>query len=118
MFFKKEKEFVVVEVEKPRPSLDPEAKASAASLLGHPGFKYILDLLKLERSKLETTLKFARHDDIKDVEFLQSGIYWTAWVEKKLQSLNNEIRSEVRSKASQDEREIFEAIHANIETIG
>lgn len=88
MIFGKKKSAVpqVVEIEMPRraPIFSNEIKESLASLAGHPGFMYIVDRLRFEQAVLATKLKNERHENLRDVEFLQSGIFWTNWLKSQL----------------------------------
>lgn len=75
----------IVEVEKPRPlRANEDAEASVATLSAHPGFLFLTAKMRLQRSLLETTLKKSRHAELKDVEMLQSGIFWLSWMEEQV----------------------------------
>lgn len=87
MFFSSKKSTPkVIEVEVPRkaPLFSKEIKESLAALPGHPGFEYLLNRLKFEQAVLATKLKNERHESMRDVEFLQSGIFWTNWLRGQL----------------------------------
>lgn len=63
---------------------DPEAKASVRSLQAHPGFQYLLAKLNLQGDVLRSSLAHDRHTSLRDVEFIQSGIFWTGWLETQI----------------------------------
>lgn len=82
--------YFVIEVEKPRtqPTVEgPELRELLRSLQGHPGFRFLTDRLRTQRFALEGRLKATRFTSTTDVEFVQSGIFWTNWVEMELARL-------------------------------
>lgn len=109
----------IVEVEKPRAvaELDKSSRDAVTTLGGHPGFQYLLAKLKYQRSALETQLKYNRHDDIRQVDFLQSGIYWAKWLETQLSTEVLKQKPTVVTDVTQQE---FEALRekAPIELVG
>lgn len=78
--------YQIVEVEKPVPvpPLDENSSQAVATLQAHPGFQYLLAKLRLQRSALKTILTTQRQHSLTDVEFIQSGIAWTGWLEEQL----------------------------------
>lgn len=107
----------VVEIEKPIPHVDREAQETLSQLIVHPGFNYLLGKLKLERAKLEAILRNERHKDIKDVEFLQSGIHWTKWLEQTLNAEVGKTQQPTRPATDEEER-IFQHASHLIEIVG
>ena len=81
----------IVEIERPRqqPQLNADVKAALESLNSHPGFRYLLDKLRLQRHMLETQLRMTRHETLRDSDFLQSGIFWTGWLEQQMKRTGN-----------------------------
>ena len=77
----------LVEVEKPHSPLplNKDSAAAVASLQGHPGFGWLLQKLRLQKAQLTSILSRERQKNLTDVEFLQSGIAWTGWIEEQLQ---------------------------------
>lgn len=77
---------LIVEVEKPRvvPEWNKDVAASIATLQGHPGFAWLLGRLRLHRASMKSALCSQRQETLRDVEFLQSGIAWTGWLESQL----------------------------------
>lgn len=77
--------FRIIEVEKPRPiKVNEDSSSAVQTLSAHPGFLYLTAKMRLQRSLLETTLKKSRHASMKDVEMLQSGIFWLSWLEEQV----------------------------------
>jgi hypothetical protein len=82
---KVEQLYTVVEIEKTRPvDLSPEAAASVESLQGHAGFLWLLSRLKYQAARLRTELETVHHEDIREVDFLQSGLFWCNWLQQQL----------------------------------
>ena len=81
------KKVLIVEVERPRPivELDEEMAGTIASLSHHPGFLYLLDKLRLDRSYLEATLLNRRQNSLDEVNFLKAGVAWSRWLEGQLE---------------------------------
>lgn len=112
--------YQVIEIEKPRPNVrvDKESRQMVTSLAAHPGFQILLDRLKEQRSLLESKLKSERHTKLEDVEFLQSGIFWTNWLESQL---NREVYMQERPQpkpATPEEQSLLERLQADIELVG
>lgn len=116
---KTEKIYQVIEVEKPRPLADDgDADSTIVTLQHHPGFQRLMGKLKLERSVLETKLKNARHDSLRDVEFIQSGIFWASWLERQVEK---EVSAKARptpQPAYDEEAEAFKRASALVEEVG
>jgi hypothetical protein len=111
--------FQVVEVERPRviPPVEAEVSKSVATLQGHPGFQYLVEKLRLQRAQLRSALCHQRQSDLKDVEFLQSGIAWTGWLEDQLTRAVNFQEPKEPQPAAETEREAFEDIQRFIEVL-
>jgi hypothetical protein len=110
--------FQLVEVERPRqiPPQEAEVSKSIATLQGHPGFQYLVEKLRLQRAQLKTALCNQRQENLKDVEFLQSGIAWTGWLEEQLMRAVNHQEPKPQEPA-QTEQEAFEEIQRFIEVL-
>ncbi len=110
----------VVVVEKPH-DLKPLDKATAQSVdaLAHnPGFLYLLARLKAQRSLLQSTLYRQRQKDMTEVEFLKSGIAWCSWLETQLEFATKLASTPEPEPAREEEMDAFNAIKAQLETIG
>src|SRR5574337_295318 len=65
-----------------RMAMTPEVKESIRSLKHNPGFQYLLNKLSLQREFMRKTLEEEAHVDIRKVDRLQNGIYWSNWLER------------------------------------
>jgi hypothetical protein len=111
---------MVVEVEVPRPAdltLSKEMKESLATLAQHPAFVYLLRRLRMQRHNLEAQLRDGRHENLRDVEFIQSGIFWTSWLQGQIDTLVGRT-APIPTAASPSEIEAFEAVHQHIDLVG
>lgn len=76
------------------PEMTPELADSIASLAGHPGFQYLTLKLQKQGEFLKDSLVNDRQKDLREVEFLQSGVQWCQWLQRQVASATK------RSKAS------------------
>jgi hypothetical protein len=97
---------------------DKESKDAVSTLQSHPGFLALLDKLKLQRGIIENTLKSTRHQDIRAVDFLQSGIYWAGWLQREVEATTLKGPTKQYKDPMQEELEAFQAIDAQIERVG
>lgn len=122
-FFDREPEtkFQVVELAPPMrlPAVDSNIAASIATLQGHPGFTYLLQKLRLQRAMLVSALANTRQESLKDVEFLQSGVAWTGFVEAQLMKAigYREAPEAPKQTPFEAEREAFEEAQKFIEVL-
>ena len=119
-FSKEPIRYQVIEVEKPRLSkpFDKDIANSLLTLQGHPGFLWLLDQLRLERSYLQTILGTRRQKTLTDAEFLQAGIAWSGWLQDKMErAIGFREGSQEPQEASDREREAFEAAQKFIEVL-
>jgi len=118
--FRRKPVYQLVEVEKPRAALQEgtELRESIATLSGHPGFVYLITKLRYQRYLLERKLKESRFPTIQDVELVQSGIFWTNWLEDQVNTAVNRIREKATTAATETETSVFEAIQKTIELVG
>lgn len=111
-----EKQYTVVEIEKQHPQSDNvETIAAVQSLENHAGFRWLLTKLKLQGARLSSELLTKRHSDIREVEFLQSGLQWCNWLQSQLDLSRERYRS-MRS-ATTTEQAHFHDIESAIELI-
>lgn len=112
-------EYKIVEVSSPRANLkrDKETGESIATLSSHPGFVALLNRLLLQNQFLKSKLDNERHSDMREVDFLQSGIYWSNWLQ---QEVNREVMRMTRPSytATDEEDEALGAIDSHIERVG
>ena len=112
-----EKHYTVIEVEKKHPLTETSESIEAVRTLeDHPGFQWLLSKLRLQASRLQSELLQGRHKDIREVEFLQSGIQWCGWLQSQL-DLNREKYRQMRPAIPQEVMH-FQDIESTIELIG
>src|ERR1700678_3720627 len=79
--------YKVVELEAPRSLTEGNAEIaqSIQTLAGHPGFNHLTNKLSYQSAALKSQLCGSRHQDLREVYFLQAGIYWSNWLKMELQ---------------------------------
>lgn len=105
----------VIEVQ-PELPLGDDARASVLRLGDHPGFQWLIQMLRRHRSAMVEALKICEE---KDLIRLQEGIKWASWLEKTVAhevKLKEAHRREVT--LGEREREILAKSLASIETVG
>ena len=118
-YFRIKPRFQIVEVEKPRPLREnEESAASVATLSAHPGFLFLTAKMRLQRSLLETTLRKSRHASMKDVEMLQSGIFWLSWMEEQVNRDVHKAPKAESQPAFEVEESAFKEVQKQLELIG
>ena len=111
--------FKLVKVEVPATlEVTPEGRKSLAALREHPGFRYLINKLKLQRAALESALKYQIHDDIRQVARLQEGIRWMHWLENQfLLAVQHPVRMEERDPNAEELAALQRSLDA-IEGVG
>jgi hypothetical protein len=118
-FFKKPN-YKLIECTKPRlaPVVESEELRDALRALGSfPAFTFILDRLRTQRGLLEGRLRDTKFSRIEDVTFVQSGIFWTNWLEAELERLTK-TPPKPELPATEQELIAFQEIDAVLERIG
>ena len=112
--------YKIVEIEKSShlPELDSASAGAVVTLREHPGFNYLLAKLRLQRSLLQASLGTKRHKDIRDVEFLQSGIVWCGWLQEQLEKAIEISTKPAPRPAKPYELDAFEQLHRLIDVVG
>lgn len=110
----------IVEVEKGfvLPPLDKSSAGSVASLIGHPGWQYLMASLKNQGALLTAALIKNRHKTKEDFEFLQSGINWCHWLEEQCAKATGMLQRPEPREMQPLERENFERLRSQIDVIG
>jgi|SRR5690242_15366887 len=100
----------IVEVQAPRTQVgwDKEMRETVATLSAHPGFVALLDRLKLQSSFLKSKLVGAEHKEMKDVIFLQAGIYWSDWLQQQIATATKRVVQTYKDATQEDEEAIKE----------
>jgi hypothetical protein len=111
--------YKVVEVKGPRALVkwDKEMRAAVHTLQSHPGFLLILDRLALQRQLLESRNNKEMKKDLRECDFIQSGIFWLGYVQD-LVTKAVELPMAVPQDAMQEELEAFRELDARIERVG
>lgn len=104
----------------PQMKLTPEIRESIGNLKHIPGFQYLLQELALQRAYLSKKLESEPHEDLRIVDRLQNGIYWTNWLEGRL-AHHTQIPISTPIAARQlrkSESDLLADIRANITLVG
>ena len=118
MFGKVATNYKVVPLERPttEPVLNDELRASIASLRSHPGFEYLTSRARAVKAYLQRQLETGRHENMRDVQYLQAGIYWAEFWEREAQAKSQPIKPPV--DPTEFERQAFETARAGLEAVG
>jgi len=100
--------FSVIEVSAPRKlgPLTRELRETLLTLNSHPGFSYLLERLKAQKAAFEAVLRTQKHEELKDVHFVQAAVYWAGWLQRQISELTGQIVTPL--PASHAEQEEFE----------
>jgi hypothetical protein len=111
--------YQIVEVDKPRPNLgwDKESRETVMTLAAHPGFLVLLQKLSTQAALLRAKLVNDRHKEIKDVEFIQSGIFWCNWLQSQLTAATQRVKAEPQA-AMDEEARAFKELQATLNKVG
>jgi hypothetical protein len=112
--------YKVVEVPTPRTHLqggEKEVRESIYTLAAHPGFVALTSRLSLQCAALKTKLNHERHADMRAVDFLQAGVYWSNWLMLELQRATTKM-PERKLDAMEEEVAAFREIDAQLERVG
>ena len=112
--------YKIIEVQTPRQAAPNEIFADREgfrALAGNPYFRALIERLRTQRHALESRLKESRFAKIEDVAFVQSGVFWTGWLEREVARLTLEPQ---RPELTPEQREIeaFQQIDALLERVG
>jgi hypothetical protein len=112
--------YKVIEVPEARTHLkggDKEIREVVQTLSSHAGFIWLTDRLSVMNAALTTKLKGERHPDLRQVDFLQAGIYWSNWLKQECARATTKM-PEKQVDALAEEEQAFREIDAAIERIG
>lgn len=112
--------YKIVEVAKPRPTFrwDQNTKDAVSTLTAHPGFVALTDKLSLINSQLKTKCYSSVHKELREVDFLQAGIFWSNWLREQIEQAT--VRGSVKQYVDPmaEELEAFKLLDAQIERVG
>jgi len=94
-----------------------EMRETVTTLSAHPGFVALCDRLALQAANLKQKLNYERHANIRDVEFLQSGIFWCNWLKQQVDAATNRVAIAKRD-AEMEDVEAIKQIEATYNFIG
>lgn len=97
---------------------DPSDNVAIASLETHPGFWALMNRLRVQKAILESRLYSKRAKDIREVDFLQSGISWLEYIENVCSRATNTEVEAVIEPAQYDVKAEFDKINSFIERVG
>lgn len=110
--------YKVIEVDAPRTPRrwDKETREAVATLNSHPGFIALRERLASQQAAIKSTLNRSLQKDLRSVDFLQSGVFWTGWIQAEVD------RATLKGPEKQfdplaEELEAFQAIDSQIERI-
>jgi len=94
-----------------------EIKDAIRTLPSHPGFVAITERLALQRQLLEAKAANEFHKDLRETDFIQSGIYWLNYVQYLIDK-ETEVKQRIQRDPMAEELEAFQQIDAQIERVG
>jgi hypothetical protein len=110
----------VVELPESRTHLkggEKETREMIATLSSNPAFTALTQRLGTMNAALRSRLVGEHHADMRAVDFLQAGVYWSNWLQMEVQRATIKM-PERSADAMQDELEAFQAIDSAIERVG
>lgn len=97
--------------------LEPDIQQSLVALGSHPGFRYLCDKLDLQASYLRAKLAGERHESLREVDAIQSGIAWCGWLKAQVAQAT-EIANRPRQQAPlEEEMRLFRELDAQLERV-
>lgn len=111
-------EYRVLEVDKAPhlAPLTPELKDSLRALQLHPGWQYLMARLTLERANLEKYLREGFKLTEKELNHLQTGVYYTGWLRSECDRLTA-VPRRAEAPLSLDDQQLFEELQSQLEVI-
>lgn len=96
---------------------DSQLRETVTTLQAHPGFLALCERLDLQAAALRTKLNNERHASLRDVEFIQSGIYWCNWLRGQVNMATIKAPQR-RQEAAEEDYQAIKEIEASFEKIG
>lgn len=109
--------YTIITEEKGVPVANSGDDEVIASLLNHPGFVALCNRFKLKRQALLAQLEGTRHKEIRDVDFIQSGLYWLRFAESEVNTATRNLRIGAQRKAAPEEVIEFNKVLSAIESV-
>jgi hypothetical protein len=96
---------------------DEEMRGSVQTLSSHPGFVWLQARLAAQNAALSDRLKYTHHSDIREVDFLQAGIFWSNWLTIQLEQTTSKASSKRVVDPFEEELRAFKEIDNAIERV-
>lgn len=112
--------YQIVEVPANRTHLkggDKEIRDAIQTLSAHAGFIALTDRLNAMNYQLKTKLNGERHADLRQVDFLQAGIYWSHWLQQEVARSTTKMPERPIDPLAEEEA-AFREIDAAMERVG
>jgi len=111
-------QYKIVELTKRGPQSNEEGiKESVATLASHPGFVWLIKRLELQRSALKSKLDLEKHETLREVDFLQAGIYWAGWLQQETARMTTKLPQR-KLDPFEEELVAFRELDSAIERVG
>jgi len=112
--------YKLVEVPKQRPSIrwDQNVQDSVSTLSSHPGFVSLMERLNLTKTQLVAKNNTQWKKDLREADFLQSGIFWCNWLEEQVSKSTIKGSQRKYVDPMQEELDAFKELDAHIERVG
>jgi hypothetical protein len=82
---------IEVPVLKTLPGWNKEQREMVATLASDPRFQLLTERLNFQCQTLKAKLNGERHKLLSDVEFIQSGIFWSKWLQNECDKVTNRV---------------------------
>lgn len=86
------------------------------TLLDHPGFLMLINRLKIQKSLLDAKLRLSHHSDLREVDSLQSGMYWLGYLEDTIDKLVHNRKRPVQEVPEDSIMREFNRVRAGIKS--
>jgi hypothetical protein len=101
------------------PPLTKEDEGSISTLQFHPGFRALVDKkLAAAKGVLRARLEQTRHSQLRDVDFIQSGLFWLSYLEREVAEATRATARTTNRAAEPDELALFQKLSTLIEGVG
>jgi hypothetical protein len=112
-------EYKIVALKEPRTKeWDKETRDAVAALTAHPGFLAVVNRLATQRQMIQTKLSSGFHKELREVDYLQAGIFWLDYVQEQVNKATQVKLTARPTEAYDEELEAFKQIDAQLERVG
>jgi len=112
--------YKIVEVKAPRPTYrwDKNTQDAVSTLVAHPGFVALIERLGVTKAQLETKNNTQWKKDLREADFLQSGIFWCNWLKEQVDKAAFKGSQPTYVDPMAEELAAFKELDARIERVG